>query len=319
MNHWRKMSRAVMFVVIALFSCKNSGSDRDFREEMRTFVREISEYAKATDSTFVIIPQNGLELVTTTGDASGPVAFAYLSSIDGVGREDLFYGYNDDDIATPLADRNFMIGFCDLIHSTGRPILVTDYCSTLSKMDDSYAQNFSRGYVSFAADRRELDAIPAHPSPIHLENDSNITLLGQIRNFLYLINPSQFSGRQALVDSLRETNYDLLLIDLFVGEEALTAADVSALKTKANGASRLVVGYMSIGEAEDYRYYWERLNQDLVAEENPNWPGNYVIRYWEPDWKQIIVGNDSCYTKKFLDAGFDGVYLDIIEAYESFE
>ena len=53
--------------------------------------------------------------------------------------------------------------------------------------------------------------------------------------------------------------------------------------------------------------------------ENPNWPGNYKVRYWEQSWKDIIYGNDNSYLKKILDAGFDGVYLDIIDAFEYYE
>jgi len=56
-----------------------------------------------------------------------------------------------------------------------------------------------------------------------------------------------------------------------------------------------------------------------LEEENPNWEGNYKVRYWEPEWQDIIYGNDSSYLKKILDAGFDGVYLDIIDAFEYFE
>jgi cysteinyl-tRNA synthetase len=76
---------------------------------------------------------------------------------------------------------------------------------------------------------------------------------------------------------------------------------------------------MSIGEAENYRYYWSDLSKSLIYKENPDWPGNYSVRYWEAAWKQVIYGNDQSYTKKILNAGFDGVYLDIIEAYEYFE
>jgi cysteinyl-tRNA synthetase len=43
------------------------------------------------------------------------------------------------------------------------------------------------------------------------------------------------------------------------------------------------------------------------------------VKYWEKDWQNIIYGNDNSYSKKILNAGFDGVYLDIIEAFEYFE
>ncbi len=49
--------------------------------------------------------------------------------------------------------------------------------------------------------------------------------------------------------------------------------------------------------------------------ENPNWPGNYKVRYWDPEWQAIIFE----YEDKILNAGFDGVYLNIIDAFEYWE
>lgn len=54
-------------------------------------------------------------------------------------------------------------------------------------------------------------------------------------------------------------------------------------------------------------------------EENPRWKGNCVVKYWDADWQKIITGNDGLYQKKILDAGFDSVYLDIINAFEYFK
>jgi len=43
------------------------------------------------------------------------------------------------------------------------------------------------------------------------------------------------------------------------------------------------------------------------------------VRYWVAAWQDIVYGNDNSYLKKIRDAGFDGVYLDIIDAFEYFE
>jgi cysteinyl-tRNA synthetase len=80
---------------------------------------------------------------------------------------------------------------------------------------------------------------------------------------------------------------------------------------------------MSIGEAEDYRYYWqtewEKDPPSWLAEENPEWSGNYKVQYWNKDWQNIIYGKGNSYLNKILDVGFDGVYLDIIDAFQYFE
>lgn len=275
-------------------------------------------YAKNIDPDFLIVPQNGQEILTTNSDPDGPLATDYIDAIDAVGREDLFYGYTGDDKATPAADRDFLISLCDVAKDNGKLVMVTDYCSTHSKMDDSYDQNDAKGYVSFAADHRELNNIPAYPAAIHNVNENDITSASDVKNFLYLINP-EFSTKQQFIEAVQATNYDLVLVDLYFNEEELTAADIESLKTKANGGSRLVICYMSIGEAEDYRYYWNGLDKNLICLENPNWKGNFAVKYWEADWKSVIYGNEQSYLKKILDAGFNGVYLDIIEAYETFE
>lgn len=123
--------------------------------------------------------------------------------------------------------------------------------------------------------------------------------------------------------SLDATNYDCLIIDAFMDDIALTSTQISELRTKPNGNRRLVMAYMSIGEAEDYRYYWQPdwdANPPVWLEtENPDWDGNYKVRYWDPAWQSIIYGTESAYLDRIMAAGFDGVYLDIIDAFEYFE
>lgn len=100
--------------------------DRDYRQDMRDFVLGIAGYARAMDADFLVTPQNGHDLFTLDGDPEGPPAMAYLSAIDGAGREDLFYGYVDDDGATPAAARSEMTAFLDVAEAAGVEALVTD-------------------------------------------------------------------------------------------------------------------------------------------------------------------------------------------------
>jgi cysteinyl-tRNA synthetase len=311
--------------LLLLLSCSDEKQTKkcdvpelNFRQQMRQFVQELSIYSKGIDGNFLIIPQNGQELLTTNGDPEGAEEDAYIAAIDAVGREDMFYGYYGDDKKTPDEDRDFLISICNVAKENGKLVLATDYCSTHSKMDDSYVQNDLRGYSGFAANRRELDNIPNYPASVHNAHDGDVTTVDQVKNHIFYINPNS-ATKQQFLDGLKATNYDLLIIDLFYEEVALTPAEVESLKLKANGGSRLVVCYMSIGEAENYRYYWSSLDKTLLCKENPDWKGNFAVKYWEADWKNVIYGNDQSYLKKILDAGFNGVYLDIIEAYETFE
>lgn len=306
-----------------LKSVKALQDKRDYREDMRNFVEGISSYAKNSDSDFFIIPQNGPELLTLDGEEDGPEAEDYISSIDGVGREDLFYGYRKDNKATPKSEQKYLTSFMDLAVNNGIKIMVTDYCRSHPKMDKSYSKNEAKNYISFAANHRELDNIPSYPAKPYNENSSGILDLNDAKNFLYLINPEQFSTKQEFLNTLKQTNYDVILIDLFFNDAALSLSDISSLKLKANGAQRIVICYMSIGEAEDYRYYWQNDWKNnppsWLAGENPHWKGNFKVRYWDQNWQDIIYGNSSAYLDKILASGFDGVYLDIIDAFEYFE
>ena len=315
-----------MFCSVLFLGCQTDPSLEgiNFKQEMRDFVIGISEYSKAINGSFLIIPQNGIEIVTDEGDLSDSLNQSYLDAIDAHGQEDLLYGYNADDRETPQGDTVYLQDFLNISKNSGNVILVTDYCSTISNVDDSYTRNETGGYISFAADHRELDNIPGYPTVIHNENVNNIVSIAQVENFLHLINPDQFVTKSAFISAVQATNYDLLIMDLFFHDDTEFAAlEIAQLRQKANGGIRLVVCYMSIGEAENYRYYWQdewvATKPDWLEAENPQWHGNYKVRYWDTDWQDIILGSDASFTKKILDASFDGVYLDIIEAFEFFE
>lgn len=327
-----KLKRACLLVLatIVVHGCSsNSGSDDEpidpvYRDYMRDFVIGISDYAKTIHPGFIVIPQNGPELITTDGNEDGSADKSYLAAIDGVGREDLFYGYDFDDVATPDNKLQYMLSFMDIAEANNVQVLTTDYCSTASFVDESYRQNTAKGYVSFAADHRELDNIPDYPAvPVNM-NSKDVASLADVKNFLYILNPGNYANKSDFLAAIQATDYDAVIIDLFYdGTDPLTFVDINSLKTKSGGGSRLIIAYMSIGEAEDYRYYWDTLWQSSpppwLAEENPDWPGNYKVRYWDPSWQNIIYGNETSYLKMILDAGFDGVYLDIIDSFEYFE
>ncbi|MBU1700997.1 MAG: endo alpha-1,4 polygalactosaminidase, partial [Candidatus Eisenbacteria bacterium] len=197
------------------------------------------------------------------------------------------------------------------------------YCSTRSFVDNSYLQSELRGYISFAANHRDLDNIPPYPYPPFNKHNGNVGNLQAAKNFLYLLDGSSFADRQTYLAALAQTDYDILIIDAFYEDSALTSGEIEPLRMKHSGGSRLVIAYMSIGEAEDYRYYWQtdwaQHPPAWLAEENPDWPGNYKVKYWEDEWQEIICGQSGSYLQKILSAGFDGAYLDLIDAYEFFE
>ncbi len=322
------MKMLMIFVLFTMFlSCnenkKNIEENIDYKQEMRQFVINLSEFAKNNKNNFIVIPQNGQEILTQNGESDGEINIDYLKAIDGTGREDLYYGYIEDDVKTSKEDSDYMLSYLNLYKNNNKKVLSIDYCFTLSKIDDSYNLNYENGFISFAAEKRELDIIQTYPLKPFNENENDISSLNEAQNFLYLINPQNYSTKEEFLNDLKRTNYDLIVIDAFFNDEILSKDDIDSIKIKNNGKKRLIIAYMSIGEAENYRYYWnEKWNSDkpeFLEKENPDWEGNYKVKYWLKDWQNIIYGNDDSYLKKIVNSGFDGVYLDIIDAFEYFE
>ncbi len=149
--------------------------------------------------------------------------------------------------------------------------------------------------------------------PLILKGFIATTLPGltAVNDFLYQLQDLNLAA-------IGDTGYDLVVMDYSAegdDETAFTAAQIAALK-HSPGGDKIVLAYMSIGEAEDYRSYWQDDwtpgTPAWLDAENPDWPGNYKVRYWDPVWQTIVF---NC-TDRLLDAGFDGAYLDIIDAYE---
>lgn len=124
-------------------------------------------------------------------------------------------------------------------------------------------------------------------------------------------------------DTIARTPYDVVTIDYSRDASAAGAfskADVAKMKRKPDGSERVLIAYMSIGEIEDYRYYWQEngwtkkaKRPSWIGAENPEWLHNYTVKFWNQGWKDIIYAKPNSYLDKIIDAGFDGVYLDKID------
>jgi uncharacterized protein (TIGR01370 family) len=105
-------------------------------------------------------------------------------------------------------------------------------------------------------------------------------------------------------DDILQTDYDLVDID----PDEFRTEEIPRIKE----SGKIVIAYLSIGEAEDYRYYWDP-KADYLLEENPEWPGCWYVDYTNIEWQQIII-ND--YIPMIQNKGFDGLYLDTVETYQ---
>ncbi len=286
---------------------------------MRTFVAEIAAYARKFNPNFVIVPQNGIELITKNGSINDPIEMNYMNTINGVGQEDLFYGGEDSNTKLSASSAKWVVAYLNKTRSYGKLVMVSDYCQTKSYRLDSYKKNAQLGFISESITNRYQSVVP--PDPPFNENANNINKLTDAKNFLYFINPEGYT-KSSLATLMKSLNYDILLMDPVIDLKSYTKAETDQLRTKRNGGKRMILCYMSIGEAEDYRYYWNNSWKSCTGfldKVNPEWHGNIKVKYWMPEWKQIIYGNDNSMTKKLINANCDGAYLDIIDAFQYFE
>jgi cysteinyl-tRNA synthetase len=206
----------------------------NYREEMRQFVIGISDYARAAHPNFIVIPQNGMPLITSDGEPSSPVATNYANAIDGTGIESLFYGYPKGTRKTPIAVQQPMLALADVFKANGKTVMVTDYCNGKKAIDASFLNNNADGYISLAT-KVSLNRVPKYPVAPYNVNSDDITAMSEAKNFLYLINPEKFKTKEDLIAAINATDYDMLVIDLFFNDgTALTTDDLAQLKIKRN-------------------------------------------------------------------------------------
>ncbi|MEX0568827.1 MAG: MJ1477/TM1410 family putative glycoside hydrolase [Candidatus Njordarchaeota archaeon] len=114
---------------------------------------------------------------------------------------------------------------------------------------------------------------------------------------------------------ISKSKFDLVVIDYSrdgTDEMRYTSEEIDMIKK----AGIIPLAYISIGEAEDWRFYWnDSWHNDppkWLGNENSEWPGCYAVEYWYYEWHTIIFR----YVDKILEAGFVGLYLDKVDEFE---
>ena len=313
-----------MFTCLLVFSSMPVSAEKpavDPKTAMVELISQLHSYAQQKQPVFYLLTNNGLGLYANEDGSDPALAARMLQSIDGIVLEELSYGWEmKDDTATPRAVQQAMLDQLRQPRAAGLPVFNIDYCQLKKHRDISYRQSGAQGFINYAAERRALNKIPL--GTVSGENQDAINTLAAAKNFLVLLNPELFADKSSYLAALSQSDYDLLIIDPMYNGEFLSAADLRQLQHKPGGARRLVVAYMSVGEAEDYRPYWQRrwevLPPDWLETENKDWQGNYKVKYWHPGWQQLLYGSEAAALDQIIRAGFDGVFLDVVDAYQYF-
>ena len=142
--------------------------------------------------------------------------------------------------------------------------------------------------------------------------------LAEVRHWLYLIDVNL---DEETIDLMAASEYDLVVLDFIPSERGNTDYPMAQVVAWLQNAPRpkLVLAYIDIGEAEDYRSYWQegwRAGDPswIVGADADGWEGNFPVAFWHDQWRGIWLARGG-YIEAIVAPGFDGVYLDWVEAY----
>jgi cysteinyl-tRNA synthetase len=165
------------------------------------------------------------------------------------------------------------------------------------------------------------------PNPPPTPNTANP--LKHVKYWAYQI---QHVDKSGAVNKLVSSKYDLLVIEPTNTDKNLSGFDGKGMVQKLHatkgksGHKRIVLAYIDVGEAENWRYYWESWWQEptedevgdpsfLVIPDPDGWADNFPVAYWDPEWKKIMIYNQDSMLQRAIDDGYDGIYMDWVEAF----
>jgi len=170
--------------------------------------------------------------------------------------------------------------------------------------------------------------------------------LSQVKYWAYQL---QDLSEPGAVDKLDKSNYDMLVLEPTRTDWSSddryfnTKVMVSQLRNSkaSDGVHRkMLMAYIDIGEAENWRWYWTWSRvwgkgeprpadwPDYILTHDPDgWEGCFPVAYWNEKWKDIAIygrNHDSNPDRDYnsiidevIKDGFDGIYLDWVEAFEN--
>lgn len=315
----------LILTVFLLSACSKEKKEAPgIAEQMQEFVLNIAGYARNFDDSFIIIVQNGEELAFNNADTAGGVSNlhkAFFNTVDAFSAEEVHCAgtYNVDDYRREIL---LMLGPGYKDNNERKVIMVSDYMLDLNDYYNVSYMAGEYGLLSFIrfADNYDYSQIPDNG---YSELNRDITSIYLVHDYLCLLSNKNFSDRMQMLNLIASTYYDLVIIDPFFDENMLTPADVDLIRFRPNGTKRLVIAHVSIGSAENYRYYWQNSwnsnPPEWILKPYENYPDEYWVDFRNKDWQNIIYGNNNSYMKKIIDAGFDGAFLDNVETYKQIE
>ncbi|NUS73224.1 MAG: glycoside hydrolase [Corynebacteriales bacterium] len=132
----------------------------------------------------------------------------------------------------------------------------------------------------------------------------------EIDSFVYQLQ----DYRDDKLEQIASLPQDLAIIDLARdgGADYFRRDEIDML----HDSGKKTLSYFSIGSLENYRPEYARVLSEapeLIANRWGEWPDENFVTYWADSWWEFVVRPR---VDQAISAGFDGVYLDVLLAYE---
>ncbi|RDH42065.1 endo alpha-1,4 polygalactosaminidase [Zooshikella ganghwensis] len=187
--------------------------------------------------------------------------------------------------------------------------------------------NIDYAAVTLSSESECGDTLPPPPPPNPPTPDpghKKLTL-DEAKYWVYKIqNVSQ--KEHELINSL----FDVYVLEVTTTEQGMENYDIAHLisrikqhNIKKRGVEPIVLAYVDIAQAEQWRWYYEssadkHLIDQLSVGDDPNgWEDITVVKYWEKAWENIAIYGykGRSHVQESLKHGFDGIYMDWVEAF----
>jgi uncharacterized protein (TIGR01370 family) len=105
---------------------------------------------------------------------------------------------------------------------------------------------------------------------------------------------------------------DFYSLDLMIADP-----DVFVIPPVRDKSYPLLIAYISLGEVENFRWYWKRVEgAPWVLEENKNWGGDFYLDVRDPAWRTLVLNE---IIPHIIKLGYRGLFLDTIDTAEYLE
>lgn len=294
---------------------------REPLQDMRDFISDIAAYGRKIKPSFVVVV-DGLPLVADVDELDHKKLnpnVAFMENIDGV----LVDGLRHPHDGPREEDAQARIEELAKIAQNNRLAILTIEHTDPENAGAAIARDQADQYIPFVPTTALMDTIPRVPTRPVSENGNSIADLASVKNHLVIRDSSQFGTPTQYLNKVRNTNYDLLVTDIYHGRQTLGRKTIENLKFKLLGAKRMVLATIDIAHTSPFHFYWKpewtQGSPRFIDEPVRGDKTRHYTRYWYSGWRDIIMGNRQSYVFGLISQGFDGIVIRGTGAYRLFD